>query len=170
MASMEQLLTCLVLGVLATCTGVTHWKLKNGVITAVNSGDTVFTAAAPTDSSSPRGSCGEDKGVIHDRILAVLRQRSTYNGVRNSELAHSMTTVINSNYTFLLFPLSYSSSASIDPCCQSRVSSRISLTAGLCRVQWPVSDKSTQTLTTRTVCERSTWCWWCGIYVSSSYW
>ena len=76
---MEPLLSCLVLAVLATCTGVTHWRLQNGVITAVNSGhDTVFTAATPkTGSSPPCSSCSEERDVVHDRVLAVLKPRTT---------------------------------------------------------------------------------------------
>ena len=75
---MEPLLSCLVLAVLATCTGVTHWRLQNGAITAVNSGHTVFTAAAPEIGSSPPcSSCSEESDVVYDRIFAVLKPRTT---------------------------------------------------------------------------------------------
>lgn len=62
----------LVVCVLADTAGVTHWRLEKGVITAVNSGQTLFTSSKVEGSSSCVG-CK----VIHDEVLAVLRPHSS---------------------------------------------------------------------------------------------
>lgn len=67
------LATALLTVLLASGAGVTHWRLQDGVITAVN-GNTVFS------SNEPCGSCvGEseegDGSVVYDREVAVLTRR-----------------------------------------------------------------------------------------------
>lgn len=81
---MELIITCLLLAALSTCTGVTHWKLQNGLITAVNSGQTVFTAAVADEGAPSCSSCPGKENVVYDRVLAVLRPQTTQ-GRRRSE-------------------------------------------------------------------------------------
>ena len=69
--------TALLTALLASSAGVTHWRLQDGVITAVN-GNMVFSSSEPCSSCSGESEEGDglsEGSVMYDREIAVLSRR-----------------------------------------------------------------------------------------------
>ena len=69
--------TALLTALLASSAGVTHWRLQDGVITAVN-GNMVFSSSEPCSSCAGESQEGDGLGevsVVYDREIAVLARR-----------------------------------------------------------------------------------------------
>ena len=69
--------TTLLITLLASSAGVTHWRLQDGVITAVN-GNMVFSSSEPCSSCAGESEEADglsDGSIVYDKEIAVLSRR-----------------------------------------------------------------------------------------------